>query len=323
MFKRLAFLAFLALAMPASAEPLHPLAALQAMDGRVAAIGHRLALANRDICPRTMPLSGLLVHALEQYGRDMQPAAAALFGLTEEPAILAVVPGSAAARAGLQPGDAIAAIAGQAMPSPASQAHSYKRVRLVEEALLSALHHGPARIDYERDGAARSTVLERELGCVSRVQLIPSSRLNASADGTYAQVTSGIVEFANNEDELALVIAHEMAHNILEHRIRLDQQKVSRGIFAAIDGSAPKIKATEVEADRYALYLLANAGYDIDAAPAFWDRYGRKMGFGIFSDGTHPGRSSRVADAEATIGEIRQRQRPGETVAPALALTGN
>jgi membrane-associated protease RseP (regulator of RpoE activity) len=327
-FKRFVFFVFLCLpwqgalaAAPVSSAAGRSLLALQDMDRRVAVIGHRLARANLDICPRTMPLSGMLVHVLDQYSGNARPVAAATFGLADDPALLVVVPDGAAAAAGLRAGDTLLAVGGQTFPAAGSRRKgNYGRVQQVEEVLLAGLAKGPLQIDYRRDGAAHTATLGQELGCLSRVQLVPSTRLNASADGTYVQVTSRIVEFTRSDDELALVIAHEMAHNILGHRMELDRQKVSRGILKTFDGSAGKIKVTEVEADHLALYLVARAGFALDAAPAFWDRYGRKAGLGIFSDGTHPGRSSRVAAAEKTIAEIRLKQAQGLPLVPNAAL---
>lgn len=317
--KPFTFLAALCLPCAAFAAPDAGLIALQAMDQRVASIGHRLARANLDICERRMPLSGLLVHAADQYPAKARPVAVSTFGLGEEPAVLVVVPGSAADRAGLQPGDGILAIAGKPVPRMTrSKKASYQRVEEIEEFLISSLEAGPATLDVLRGGARRSVVIEPEPGCVSRVQLVPSAKLNAAADGTYAQLTSGIVDFARSDDEVALVIAHEMAHNILGHRVRLNEQKISRGLLKAFDGSAGKIRKTEVEADYLALYLLARAGYDIDSAPGFWKRYGPAAFFEIFSDGTHPGRAARVAATEGTIAEIRMKRQQGTPLVPDL-----
>lgn len=291
------------------------------MDQRVATIGHRLARANIDICARTMPLSGMLVHGLDQYSAAARPIAASTFGIGGEPAILVVVPGSAAARAGLQVGDGILSIAGKTFPlGKAKKKASYERVQEVEEFLLSSLTAGPVPIEFVRGGMRHTATLQPEPGCVSRVQLVPSAKLNASADGTYAQLTSAIVEFARSDDELALVIAHEMAHNILGHRAKLDEQKISRGLLKSLDGSAGKIRKTEAEADYLALYLLARAGFDIDAAPGFWQRYGPSKLFEIFSDGTHPGRASRIAATRATIQEIKLKQQQGAALTPQLPV---
>lgn len=315
MFKRLVLLVFLYL--PLDAASASPLLALQRMDGRVAAVGHRLARANPEICARTMPLSGMLVHSLDQYGARDRPDAAAVFGLGHEPAVLAVVAGSAADRAGLRPGDAIISIAGRPFPpGKARNKASYKRVQALEEFLLSSLSAGSVPVELRRDGRPVSATITPEPGCASRVRLIPSEKLNAGADGTYVRLTSGLVEFTRSDDELALVIAHEMAHNLLSHRARLDARNVSRGLLKSLDGSAGKIKATEIEADYLALYLLARAGFDLDAAPGFWQRFGPGGLLEIFSDGTHPGRASRIAATERTIAEIRLKQQQGLPLTP-------
>lgn len=287
------------------------------MDQRVAGIAYKLARANLDICERRMPLTGMLVHSLDQFPAAAQPIAVATFGLGADPAVMVAVPGSAAARAGLQAGDTILSIGGRTFPakSPGKKGN-YARVREIEEHLLAGLETGPVPIDYVRAGVRRTAILEPEPGCLSRVQISVSPERNAKADGTYAQITSGIVNFVRSDDELALVIAHEMSHNILGHRVRLKEQKISRGLLKSIDGSAGKIRITEVEADYLALYMLARAGYDIGAAPAFWQRYGPGSLLAIFSDGTHPGRSTRVAATEATILEIRRKQQEGAPLLP-------
>jgi membrane-associated protease RseP (regulator of RpoE activity) len=266
-----------------------------------------------------MPLSGLLVHAVDQYPASARPAVISTFGLGDEPAVLVVVPGSAAARAGLQVGDGVVSLSGKAFPLKGSRKKaSYERVQEFEEFLIASLAAGPVAVEFLRGGMRHSAVLEPEPGCISRVQLVPSEKLNAAADGTYAQLTTGIVNFARGDDEIALVVAHEMAHNILGHRVRLNEQKISRGLLKSLDGSAGKIRKTEVEADYLALYLLARAGFDIGVAPGFWQRYGPNALFEIFSEGTHPGRATRVSATRRTIEEIRMKQRQGAPLVPNL-----
>jgi Zn-dependent protease with chaperone function len=322
--KPFALIAALCLSCPALAAPAQggdkSLLALQAMDRRVATIGHRLARANVDICSRTMPLSGLLVHSIDQFSDAAQPIAASTFGLAEEPALVVVVPGSAAARAGLQEGDRIVSIGGQTVPRAVrGKVGTYARIRQIEEHLLTRLEAGPVPIEYVRGGERRSAVLAPEMGCLSRVQIQSSPKLNARADGTYAQLTTGIVGFTRSDDELALVIAHEMAHNILSHKVRLKAQKVSRGLLQSFDGSAEKIKATEAEADYLALYLLARAGFDINAAPGFWQRYSPHGLTQMLSGGTHPGRASRTAAAQKTIQEIALKRQQAVPLIPTFA----
>ena len=316
---RHAFLVFVALAAAApgrSENAAAPLIALREMDQRVAAIAHPLAMANSDICPRTEAVAGFSVHTIDQYAPQHRKLVAETFSFSGTPVVLLVAPGGAADKAGLKVGDRIVALGGVPLKAKPSRKSSYARTKAFEEQLEALLKVGPAVLRYERSGVEGEAVIEPETGCVSRVQIIPSRRLNAAADGTYAQLTTGIVAFAADDDELALVVAHEMAHNILGHRAALDAQNVSRGLLKVFDGSAGKIKVTEEEADYLALYLMARAGFDIAAAPRFWDRYGRATGPSFLSDGTHPGRGARMRAAEAAIEEIRAKQAAGLDLLP-------
>jgi predicted Zn-dependent protease len=96
-----------------------------------------------------------------------------------------------------------------------------------------------------------------------------------------------MAEYFLDDGEFAAVIAHEMAHNLLKHRDRLNAQRVNRGFFGQFGKSAGRIKDSEIEADRLSVWLMANAGYDPQAAIRFWTRYGKEHGKGIFSASTH------------------------------------
>lgn len=283
------------------------LAALQAVDARVATIGHRLAVAGARRCGAdARSLAGFAVHALDQYAPELHADAAAALGLGRLPAVLAVVPASAAARAGLRPADAILSIDGVALvPRQPAKRADYARTAAIEQRIEDGLADGRLELTVLRDGREHRLSIAGERGCPSRVQLVPGKKLNASADGDYVQLTTGLVAFTRSDDELALVIAHELGHNILDHKERLDAQGVSRGLFRAFGKNPARIRATENEADRLALHLMHAAGYDIGVAPAFWDRFGRETDRGIFADGTHASRKQRVAIAQEEIAAIR------------------
>lgn len=292
---------------------------LQALDSRVAAISHRLAVANADLCPATRSLAGFSIHHLSQYSRASRGSATAAFGLGEWPLILTLPPGGAAERAGLRVGDAILTLAG-ADVRPLFQLDtgkaSFDGVQRFEEALEAALDKGPVAIGYRRGSEQAMTAFSGDRGCVSRVQLVPSTMLKGGADGIYVQLTSGLVEYVRGDDELALIVAHEMAHNILRHKARLKEQGVPNGLLRSLGSNASRVKATEIEADYYAMYLMARAGFDPGKAPAFWRRYGNTMGFGIFASPTHPGWKNRVRASELIAAEIHQKQAMGRPLLP-------
>ncbi len=261
---------------PDRADALHNLVAL---DLRVASIGTRLAIANVAECVRRAPQAGIVLQDLVQFSGADRDAAATTFGLGTYPAISAVIPGSVADQAGLRAGDAIMALDGQPIGASDPKA-PYARIAKIEAAIES----GPTILIVDRPDHPRPFMLAGTPGCASRVQVVPGRKLNAHADGTYVQLTSAVAEYAADDNELAAIIAHEMAHNILGHRERLDRE----------GRRSETIRATEMEADKFSLRLLKTAGYDPLAAARFWQRFGRKTGAGIFSDGTHQRTKARV-----------------------------
>ena len=241
----------------------------------------------------------MLFHDISQYRGNQKQEAERVFGLGNSPAILAIVAGSAAERAGLRVNDAITAINGDGVSGN------------IDEALAQALSSSPVTISVDRGGVAHTFSLTGATACPSIVQVIPSSALTAQADGKYVQLTDAIIDYAQNDEELASIIAHEMAHNILQHQYVLDVK----------GRSARVIRQTEVEADAFSVYLMARAGFDPLAPARFWARFGKKTGHGIFSDGTHPRTKPRVAALMAAAAEIAEKQRVGAPISPDFAPT--
>lgn len=78
--------------------------------------------------------------------------------------------------------------------------------------------------------------------------------------------------------------------------------------------------ATEIEADRLSVWLMANAGYDPSAALRFAERYGRKADLGIFSDGTHLRWRNRIKIMKAEIDLIERAEKQNGLLAPPLMI---
>lgn len=277
-------------AVPAGPESPQVVAlkALQKLDERLHRIGYRLITANEPYCRSSGPKTGILLHDIRQYGD--QKAARAVFGFSREIAIHAVVPGSPADQAGLKSGDGLIAINAFSLedyaadpPVTASENDSLHRLNrfkflLEQSAVDMAVLRGGQRVEAS---------LQPVPACRSRFEIKPDRKRKASADGQIVSISSTLAEYFESDDEFAAVVAHELAHNLLGHRDRLNAQKVNRGFFGQFGKSAKRIKATEIEADRLSVWLMANAGYDPRAAIRFWTRYGREHGKGIFSASTH------------------------------------
>ena len=300
---------------------------LHAADLRVATVTFRLAAANKELCKDHSPLTGLSLHDASQYSADYRPAAIRLFGLGDGPGVMAVVFGSPADRAGLQTGDAIVAINGVPTRADApSQGDkhappSYKGMEELLEQLDAALGRGPATLDIRRGDKNLSLMLTPVIGCASQSQLLPDNHKDAGADGRMISITTALVDYTMNDDELAVVIGHEMAHNALRHRLRLEEAGVARGLLSHFGRNATAIRATEKEADRVGLYMMARAGFDVAAAPVFWRRFGRATDLGIFSDPTHPRGREREHDLLSLIDVINAQRASGQRLVPPTTPT--
>lgn len=284
------FLLLIGSAMPRDAGIL----ALQSQDMRVARIGHRIATENAARCPVRSAQSGLVLHSLGQYGAANRASMAGQFGVSPFPTVWGVVPGSAAARAGLYEGDVITAVNGVATANIITSRASFQVVEAAEYALEAALAKGPATLSLARANGITALRLLPDLACPSLFQIVPGRKLTATAAGRYVQLSSAIVDAARGDDELAFVIAHEMAHNILGHKAQLKAK-----------GRATKnIRSTEIEADEFGLTLMHGAGFDPQAAPRFWARVGGRLDAGFLRDGTHLSPAKRAAMLQSTANRL-------------------
>ncbi len=160
--------------------------------------------------------------------------------------------------------------------------------------------------------------------------------INAFAGpGGYIAVNAGLVLAAQNEDEVAAVLAHEIAHVSQGHIARkiADASKTkyatAAGVLAsialgAVSGQAAQSamaatlagtqqhfinfsRGMEAEADRVGIRTLANAGFDPSSMPRFFtrmqadDRYSTSPP-AILSD--HPLTPERIADANARVAQF-------------------
>lgn len=295
------------------------LIALRALDARVATIGHRLATASRDLCAGQVWRAGIVVHDLAQYGGADRAAAQRLFGLGDGPAVLALAADGPAARAGLRPDDRLVALDGVAVSGFAPRpAPTFVGVEHAVGALERAFADGKADLTISRGDQPVTLHVIAERGCATRFQLVPGSGRSMEANGLYVSMTSAMVEFVPADDELAAAMAHELAHNVLEHRRRRNEAGVRGGLMANFGRNARVYRSQEVEADRLSVYLLDRAGFDIDAAARFWQRFG-PAGLGLDSP-THPPWRSRVATLGEEARRIREARAAGRAVVPPVPV---
>ncbi|GGB67210.1 M48 family metallopeptidase [Blastomonas aquatica] len=318
--------AFLALTPALKAEPASGaddgLATLRAADTRVLTVGTRLAIANAPFCRATKNSVGMTLHHIGQY--PDADAARATFGFASDYAVLALVSDGEAAQSGIQIDDSIIAVNGSAFaPAPddlaaIDQPAAYRPVAWADTTLRSALDAPPVAITLVREGQTFDASLTGVPACRSRFELRPSGDYGASADGDIVGITSAMLGFMVDDDELAAILAHEMAHNLLDHRKRLNAAGIQRGLMQQLGRNARLTLATEIEADRLSIWLMANAGYDPGGAVRFWTRYGKQRGKGIFSAPTHYRWKKRVGLFEEEMGKLAAAEKDARGWYPPL-----
>ncbi len=318
--KPIATLLTLLLAAAPTADP--GLAALDAANARVATVAWRLQTASTPLCRHVEPLPGFTLHTLGQYAPQDRARVVRAYSLGAQPMVSAVVSGSAAEKAGLRAGDVLAAIGGETTATSIPPGADYAATEHAEDLIEVGLRRGPLALSVVRDGLPRSLMLTGDRGCASRVQTVPGRAIGGQADGRYVQLTDGGVAFAVPDAWLAALMAHELAHNFLEHRARLDAEGVSRGIFAGFGKSGARLRASEYEADRLSVWIVARAGYAVDAILPFWTAAAKHTDPGPLSDRTHPGWKDRLARIAAAVAEVRAQIGAGAPLVPSDLLAG-
>lgn len=265
--------------------------ALRALDLRAARVAFALRVANRDQCPQTAPLFGWTLHNAAQYSPRVRPSAQRLFGLVEDyPALLVVVPGGPAAAAGLEPDDTLIAANGVLMgEGRLDPVASFAPLSASIEQLQSAIAFS-GRLQIRRNGQTLERAISPQSGCAYETQVNPSGHLQASADARRVFVSSAMVEFTRDDDELAIVLGHEYAHIILGHPP--DPLEPARRTARRAPG--PRTADQELAADRLGLQLAHRAGYDIGAAPRLLERLGRTRPWLRFLPSGHPPLGRRI-----------------------------
>ncbi len=157
-----------------------------------------------------------------------------------------------------------------------------------------------------------------------RVRVVETDEWNAAAMGNGAiWVYSGLID-AMSDDELAIVLGHEMAHYTHEHSRRnakrgMWTQMLAVGAMAssqAIDSGATRSavelgsvlglsafgsgysRDLEDQADRVGLRYVYEAGYDVHQGPSLWakfrEKYGESDSVKTFFFGSHSRPTDRI-----------------------------
>jgi predicted Zn-dependent protease len=139
------------------------------------------------------------------------------------------------------------------------------------------------------------------------VELAPGNAINANANGLVAQISGRLVNWVQNDDELALVIAHEIAHNLLDHQKKLSEKSALSGLATSLGLSGRAQRQMELEADRMGIIMAATAGYNYKIAPDFWAKLNSNNPLASFLATTHPTTRARRENAQRVVDELNSK----------------
>lgn len=301
---------------------------------RVTRVAARLFRANEDLCPYKRPKIEAQFGTVYDFAPQTRAAAARILGLSDTARVIALIPDGPAAKAGLKEGDEILAVNNVAIPTGA------KATGRLGIELTRAAEKSPDALSLKiRRGVETSSIeIAPKALCGYDVHYLESAEINAYADGDAIYVTRGILKMAATDDELALVIAHELAHNTQKHMqakqqnariaglggLVLDVAAAAGGVntdaaftkMAARAGAGYASAEFEAEADYVGMYFLARAGYQTDGVENFWRKMAVESPDSIFIKSSHPANPERYLALRAANTEIRAKQAAGAPLVP-------
>lgn len=299
---------------------------------RLMRVSYPLLTKGADLCGEDLRYTtGLaLANSATLLGEDFRESAQAGYQLNDEVKAVYVIPGSGADKAGIRSGDTIRYIGDWSLPA------GQNAVRQSLEQLQVQTQTGKAvRVDVVRNGRGQSLLITPDKSCAYPVVLGDGDEVNAYADGKQVVIQRGMMRFATNDTELALVISHEIAHNSMSHvRSKMTNYALgtvvdlaaqillgipTQGLFGKLAGNAYS-QGFESEADYVGLYIMAQSGGDIDNAPQFWRRMAALSPNAIKSShlASHPATPERFVALEETVKEIKAKKAAGKPLVPNL-----
>lgn len=308
----------------AAAEALSKMAAMQERLYRVAA---PLLINNAELCKgQARNLLGFTARNRYWYPGDYNEGSQVAFGMGERLKVTGVLAGSGAARAGLRRGDELISAGGKALPTGPNASGSAGAVfgpLVASSATLLMV--------IERDDKNRQLTVPVTRACGFAIELGNADNVNSYADGQRVMVTRGMVHFAQSDEELAVILAKGMAHNILGHAAATNSTATIGSVITNLANVKPDtslligsagIRAMSADhdsaADNLSLYLLARGGYNVDAAVPFWRRLDKAYPATVLNAyvANHPATGARMTALAASLTEVKGKMVNKKSLTP-------
>ena len=298
-------------------------------------IGYKINLANADICNKVDYLSGITFANDDIIGTKIAKYFPSKLNISPKVSIIDIVEDSPADKAGLLIGDQILKLGDYELPE------GKKAIEKISKHFKKLENEEIQKITINRYGDIKTIEFTKNKLCNYPIILTQDNIVNAYADGKRTIMTQGMMDYVKDDNELALVIAHELAHNDRGH---LEAKKKNTMIMGSIGmildlvtiyysgGTAggdaqntemwAKIGAQaysvefEKDADYGGVYYAYRAGYDISNAHKLWERIGSENPKQIAISSTHPATAERYLQIKKTVAEINKKKSEGLALVP-------
>lgn len=260
----------------------------QDLNTRLENIAAPLLLSNTALCPKVRQDPGFTVHTLLDYPENLQAVARELLPVSETLSIRTIRKGGPAAKAGLKVGDVLRQVESYDIPFGPTARQFYGWVA------QKTYSKDYVELSIIRDNIFMDAQIIPQTMCDYPVSIFFSPEINGHSDGEAVWITSGLMRSQKSDNNLALIVAHELAHNISDKT----QFKSN--------------KARELMADRMALVLMQRAGFDIDDVLIEWDAGQHPHSDQQKMSKTHPTLDERYKNFEVESARIKRQINAGQ-----------
>jgi hypothetical protein len=314
-------------APPAITPDVQALQTLIALQDRLYRVGAPLLVNNSQLCrANARNLLGFTAKNKYSYSSDYIIAAQKGLKLDDRLQVMGVLAGGGAARTGIRRGDMLLSVNDKTLPAGENAERDAAEILAPLVSSSSAV-----KLNVLRDGANLWLNVPLTNACAFGIELGNTDNVTAYADGHRVLITRGMMNAVRSDEELAYVMAKEMAHNALAHA---NKQRMNATIGGIIDnltriqpdmstmvglaGVKPMPQDLDAMADKLSMYMLARAGYNIDGVIPFWQRMASQYPGTMLNSYTalHPGIAYRVPAMENTLADIKAKQAKKKPLVP-------
>ncbi|MBW2390556.1 MAG: PDZ domain-containing protein [Deltaproteobacteria bacterium] len=243
------------------------------------------------------PRLGVLFFRADSFEDDaIRESVSEDYALGERLGVIYVVPGGSFDRADIRAGDQLLEVDGKATGT----ADEFL------DLMLETSERDSIEVLLQRGGERLERSVRLAAGCPVQFALSTNAQLIARrTTRLMVIVPMGVMRLVDDDDALAVVLAHELAH-------------------ALFDDKEESWPVQEARADRYGLLIAASAGYEVAGAVAYWEAVASEYPW-LIDDGpdssrplwkgwhsyAHFGIAQRIAAIRSTVREIEARLAEG------------